>query len=121
MKRRILVIDDEDSIRFAFKEILDYGGYEVDTAGGYNEALSLIFEKEFDLIFTDLNLNDRTGIDILKQVRKKRLDCPVVIITGSPSSDTAAEAFRLGVFNYISKPIEAEKILQIADMALKER
>ncbi|MBI5748679.1 MAG: response regulator [Nitrospinae bacterium] len=120
MKSRILVIDDEDSIRFAFKEILNYGGYEVDTAGEYNEALSLISEKEFDLIFTDLNLNDRSGIDILRQVREKKLDCPVVIITGSPSSYTAVEAFQLGVFDYISKPIEAEKILHIAAMALNK-
>ena len=121
MKEKILVVDDEDCVRFAYKDILQAKGYEVATAGEYNEALTMLEASDFDLIYTDIRLGGKTGIDILSEVKRRNLSIPVVIMTGCPSTETASESVRLGAFDYISKPIEMNALLHITKMALQQK
>lgn len=118
---RILVIDDEESIRFTFESFLADEGYEVWTARDYHEALARISESDFDAIFTDIILGDRSGIDILREVKERKMNCPVVMITGYPSIETAADAVRIGAFDYLPKPVKQENLLGITKKALRHR
>ncbi len=118
---RILVIDDEESIRFTFENFLSDEGYRVSLAGDYQEALGKMAEADFDLIFTDIILGDRSGIDILREVKDRWMNCPVVVITGYPSVETAADAVRIGAFDYLSKPVKQEDLLGITKLALQHK
>ena len=115
---KILVIDDEESIRFTFESFLTDAGYAVATACDYEEALARIDESDFDLIFSDVVLGGRSGIDVLREIGKRRLSVPVIMITGDPNAVSAHEAFELGAFGHISKPIRQEKLLSLAKLAL---
>lgn len=121
MNVKILVIDDEEGIRFTFKGFLKNLGYEVDTASDYNEAMAAISEKEYSLIFADIFMKDMSGIDVLREVKSRNLTCPVVIITGIPDIKTASDALRLGAFDYICKPVQRETLVRIAEMALQHK
>ena len=117
----ILVVDDEESLRNTFQFFLQNQGYApVITAATYEEALREINDHPFDLIISDIVLGGHTGIDILKRVRELGLSCPVVMITGYPTVETAAEAVRLGAFDYIPKPVDKETLLKTARLALRQ-
>ena len=121
MKKKILIIDDEENIRYTFENFLVDEGYEVVSAKDYTEALVAIDESDFDLIFSDILLDDKSGIDILRYVKEKNLTCPVVMITGAPDIGTASEALRLGAFDYISKPILQDTLVRVAKVALQHK
>jgi PAS domain S-box-containing protein len=121
MNSKILVVDDEESIRYTFESFLSENGHEVATAGEFDEALAQIRENDFDLIFTDIILGGRTGLELLHELKKMNSTCPVVIITGFPNIDTASDAVRLGAFDYIFKPVRQETLLHTAKMALKHK
>ncbi|NLZ16872.1 MAG: sigma 54-interacting transcriptional regulator [Desulfobulbaceae bacterium] len=117
----ILVVDDEESLRETFQFFLKDQGYEtVCTASAYEEAVNLIREQRFDLIVSDIVLGGQTGIDLLKQVRAMGLQCPVIMITGYPTVETAADSVRLGAFDYISKPVDKETLLKTTRLALRQ-
>jgi len=118
---RILVVDDEESIRFTFESFLTDEGYEVVTAKDYHEAVQKISETGFDLIFADIILGGKTGIDLLRKLKKEKNTCPVVMITGYPNIDTASDAVRLGAFDYISKPVRPDTLLHTTTMALQHK
>lgn len=119
--KKILVIDDEKSLRFTFKRFLLEEGYEVETAEDYESALDLLENNTFTLIFSDILLGGKTGLDLLKIIKKRDSLCPVVMITGYPNIETASEAVRLGAFDYLSKPVLKKDLLQVARSALKYR
>ncbi|MBI4847882.1 MAG: sigma 54-interacting transcriptional regulator [Nitrospirae bacterium] len=119
MNEKILVIDDEESIRFTFESFLSDEGYSVTTAKDYDEAISRITEEGFDVIFTDIILGDKSGLDILKEIRMKKINGPVIMITGYPNVETASAAVRMGAFDYISKPVRQATLLRTAAMALQ--
>ena len=121
MKPKVLVIDDEKSLRFTFQRFLSDEGYEVDTAADYKEALQRIDQGPYDVVFSDILLGDKTGIDVLRAIKEKSPLCPVIMVTGYPNIETASEALRLGAFDYISKPVVKKDLLQVARAALKYR
>ncbi len=121
MKPKILVIDDEKSLRFTFQRFLSDEGYEVDTAADYEEALQRIKQECYDVVFSDILLGDKTGIDVLRAIKEQIPLCPVIMVTGYPNIETASEALRLGAFDYISKPVVKKDLLQVARAALKYR
>ena len=117
----ILVIDDEESLRNTFQFFLQNEGYSpVITASTYEEALNEINDRHFDLIISDIVLGGSTGIDLLRRVRELGRTCPVVMITGYPTVETASEAVRLGAFDYIPKPVEKQTLLKTARLALRQ-
>ncbi len=117
----ILVIDDEESLRSTFQFFLQNEGYSpVITASTYEEALAELNDRHFDLIISDIVLGGSTGIDLLRRVRELGRTCPVVMITGYPTVETASEAVRLGAFDYIPKPVEKQTLLKTARLALRQ-
>jgi len=119
MVARVLVIDDEEGITFTFKKFLLGEGYEVSTAKNFDEALARMDEANYDVIFVDIILEGRSGIDILREIKKRGTRCPVIMITGYPNIETASEAVRLGAFDYIPKPVLKETLLHTAAVALQ--
>ena len=95
MGAKILVIDDEESIRFTFNTHLSNEGHEVFTSKDYATAIETIENNPLDLIFADLILKGHTGIEILSKVKELGLNCPVIMITGNPSIKTTTEAVSL--------------------------
>ena len=118
---RILIVDDEESIRVTFESFLSDEGHTVATSGDYDEALERIAKTGFDLVFADIILGDKNGIDVLRAVKEQDATCPVVMITGNPDIETAAEAVRLGAFDYIQKPVRQETLLRVTSAALKNK
>jgi two-component system, NtrC family, response regulator HydG len=118
---KVLVIDDEESIRFTFENFLADEGFSVSTARDYHEALVRLDEADFDLIFADVLLGGRTGIDVIREIRGRNLTSLVVIVTGAPNIESVSDALRLGAFDYISKPVNQETLIHIAKMALKHK
>ena len=119
MKARILIVDDEESIRYTFDNFLSDEGHEVTTARAYDEALEKMLGNNFDLVFMDIILGGKTGIDLLQEFRKRSMHCPVVMITGFPNAETASDAVRLGAFDYIFKPVRQETLLHTTSLALQ--
>jgi len=118
----ILIVDDEESIRLTFQLFLNRAGYRtVDTVANISEALNRVREKTPDLIISDIVLEGESGTELLKQLRREGIDCPVVMVTGFPNLQSAAEAVRLGAFDYLSKPVNKENLLHFTRQALKHR
>ncbi len=121
-KESILIVDDEESIRLTFTMFLKREGYNpVVAVSTYEEAVSAIKNHNFDLIISDIVLEGASGIDLLRHVRQEGLKCPVVMITGYPNIKTAAEAVRLGAFDYLPKPVNKGTLLRTAKLALTQR
>ncbi|RJQ23266.1 MAG: response regulator [Nitrospiraceae bacterium] len=121
MKSKILVIDDEESLRFTFENFLSDEGYSVATAKNFDEALSEMSGMNPDVIFTDIILGDKSGLDILKEAKTRKINCPVIMITGYPNVETASEAVRMGAFDYMSKPIRQATLLHLARTAVRHK
>jgi len=120
MKVNILVIDNEESIRFSFSRFLVAEGHNVITAKGYREALARMDETEFELIFADIFLEDGWGIDILREVMQRDLKTRVIIMTAYPSTETAQDSFRLHALDYLVKPLKQRGLLNSVDKALQQ-
>ncbi|HEX8948815.1 MAG TPA: sigma 54-interacting transcriptional regulator [Dissulfurispiraceae bacterium] len=118
---RVLIIDDEKNIRYTFERFLSMEGYAVQTAKDYHEARSKIRSEDFDLVFADIVLEGRSGLELLPLIAEKDPGCPVVVITGHPDIETASESVRLRAFDYIHKPIKREVLLRVAGAALRHR
>ena len=121
MEPKILVVDDEESIRFTFEIFLSEEGYSVTGTSSYSNAVSLMRENDFDLLYADIVMDGKSGIDLLKTVQKTWPSVPVIIITGVPSIETAAESLRHGALDYIVKPIRQDALVRSASIALKHK
>jgi two-component system response regulator HydG len=119
MKVNILVIDDEESIRFSFSRFLTAEGHNVITAKGYREALARMDETEFELILADIFLDDGWGIDILLEVMRRNLKTGVIIMTAYPSAQTSQESFRMNAADYLIKPLKQAGLLSSVNKALQ--
>jgi DNA-binding NtrC family response regulator len=109
-KRRILVVDDQESMRSLLKDMLEVIGYEVTLAEGGEEALGLLNSLGFDLVLTDLNMPGMDGTALLRAIKTSKADMPVVIITGYGTFHTENRVMREGANGYISKPCTLAKI-----------
>lgn len=121
MSNRILVVDDEESIRFTFRAFLFDEGYTVDTAENLDEALNMIASAHYDAAFLDILLGRDSGMLVLKACREKQPNTPIVMVTGAPEIKTAAEAVRLGAFDYITKPVHQDELLRLAKLAVDHK
>jgi two-component system nitrogen regulation response regulator NtrX len=121
MNSKILVIDDEESIRKALKMILEYAGFDYHSAADGTEGLEMIEDIDPDLIFLDIKMPSMDGMDVMKKLHEKSNEIPVVMISGHGTIQTAVEATKLGAFDFIEKPLEKDKILLIARNALKQK
>jgi len=116
----VLVVDDEDDIRALIKDILSDEGYEVTNAADAAEARAARDEGKFDLILLDIWMPDTDGISLLREWSEHGdLDCPVVIMSGHGTVDTAVEATRLGAFDFVEKPLSISKLLRTVERAIE--
>jgi DNA-binding NtrC family response regulator len=107
----ILLIDDERAIRRALREILEFENCQVEEAESGVQALQLLGQKTFDLIFSDIKMPQMDGIELLEQIKKMELETPVVMISGHGTVETAVGAIKLGAFDFIEKPLDLNRIL----------
>ncbi len=108
---RILIIDDEKSIRHSLKEILEYENYKVDEAPDGIEGIKMAEKDKYDIIFCDIKMPRMDGIEVLENLQNKCPEVPVVMISGHGNIDTAVEAIRKGAFDFIAKPLDLNRIL----------
>ena len=120
MKMNILVIDDEESIRFSFDRFLAAEGHKVITAKGYREALARMDEIEFELILADIVLEDGWGIDILREVMQRNLKTRVIIMTAYPSKETAQSSLSMHAADYLVKPLKQAGLLASVNKVLQQ-
>jgi two-component system nitrogen regulation response regulator NtrX len=118
---RILVVDDEDSIRQSLRMILEYEGFEVAEAASGHEALRAVEADRPDLVFLDIKMAGLDGLEALKQLREKSPQTPVVMISGHGNVQTAVAATKLGAFDFIEKPLETERVLLATRHALEKK
>ena len=118
-RHRILVVDDDAAVRQSCERIFKEHGYDVETAASGKEALERTRCNYFDCALVDLKMPDMDGMEIVRLAREKRSNMAMLIITGYGSVDTAAEATRLGVADYLCKPFTPEEITQAVDRALE--
>lgn len=121
MDERLLIVEDEDTLRESLKRVFQREGYQVEAVMGAEPALELFEETTFDLIISDIILPGITGIELLKRVKEVHPEQIVIIITAYASLETAVETLRAGAFDYIVKPIIHEEIKQIVRNALRQR
>ena len=108
---RILVIDDERSIRNTLKDILEFEKYKVDVAEDGFKALELIKTTDFDVILCDIKMPGMDGIEVLQKIEELKPDTPVVMISGHGNIDTAVESIKKGAFDFIEKPLDLNRLL----------
>jgi len=106
----ILVVDDDKAFRVATGTLLHDEGFQVTLAGNGAEGLSILKEKEFDLVLSDIVMSQMGGLEFLKQLRSIHPDLPVLMITGFGSIQTAVEAMRLGATDYLTKPCNNQEL-----------
>jgi EAL domain-containing protein (putative c-di-GMP-specific phosphodiesterase class I)/CheY-like chemotaxis protein len=116
---RLLVIDDDDLTINSYTRTLERLGHAVESASNGREALERFRGKTFDTILSDLEMPDMDGIAFLRELRSIDLDIPVVIITGSPSLETAARAIEYGAFRYLNKPVPTDELASLVERAVR--
>ncbi|HVN71639.1 MAG TPA: response regulator [Desulfomonilia bacterium] len=117
--KRILVVDDEEIVRYSLKNILSSNGFEVEDVGSAEEALKLLYDKSFHLVLTDLVLEGMGGLELLENVKVISPRTLVIVITGYGSLKTAVEALRLGVYDYLLKPCDENELILRVRRALE--
>jgi len=108
---KILIIDDERSIRNSLKEILTDEGYDVDVAEDGNVALEMVDKDKYNVIFCDIKMPNMSGIEVLDKFNEEGVEAAVVMISGHGDIDTAVECIKKGAFDFIQKPLDLNRIL----------
>lgn len=108
---RILVIDDERSIRNTLKDILEYEKYQVDLAEDGFKGLELIGASDYEIILCDIKMPEMDGLEVLQKIQELKPDIPVVMISGHGNIDTAVESIKHGAFDFIQKPLDLNRLL----------
>jgi two-component system nitrogen regulation response regulator NtrX len=121
MQGRLLVVDDERSIRDVLAQVLGYEGYEVATATSGGEALNLYRQQPFDLVLLDVKMQGIDGLDTLAQLRVQDPDARVVMISGHGTIATAVQAVKDGAFDFLEKPLDSDRLLVTVQRALEHR
>ena len=108
----ILLVDDQKSLRRSLSLMLLSAGFDTTEAGSGTQALAELNQAEYDLVITDLRMDDMSGIDLLREIKQLRPQLPVILITAYGSIESAVDAMRLGAFDYLTKPFSEQDILE---------
>lgn len=117
----VLIIDDEDSLRFTLTRVLRATGCQVSSAAAGQEALQMISNVHYDLVYLDIHLPGINGLEILHSIRQSNPELPVILFTGHASLQSALEAIRLGATDYLEKPIDPEVFVARTRIILEEQ
>jgi excisionase family DNA binding protein len=117
---RVLVVDDEASIRELLSKTLALAEYDVDTAPDGRTAIERLRLGQYDLLIADLKMPGLDGLSLIREAKRLKADLPVIIITGFSTESSAIEAVNLGVAGYLTKPFRVPQVLAAAARALGE-
>jgi EAL domain-containing protein (putative c-di-GMP-specific phosphodiesterase class I)/CheY-like chemotaxis protein len=115
---RVLVVDDERIVARVLGRVLESAGHQVEACFDGAEALALLDRHEFDVVLSDISMPGLDGIELLRAVRARDLDLPVVLVTGAPSMDSAINAVEYGAQRYLQKPVESAVLCQTIERAV---
>src|ERR1044072_9715901 len=118
---RVLVVDDEENVRVTTAAILEQEGYDVATASDGREALEMVARKHFDLVLTDLRMEDMDGIALLHDLQTQHPNLVTIVLTGYASIESSIDALRQGVYDYLVKPCMVEDLKRTVCRALEHR
>lgn len=119
--RRVLVVDDEESVRITTAAILEQEGYEVSTAESGRDALASAARSHYDLVLTDLRMDDMDGLTLLHELQARHPNVVTVVLTGYASIESSIDALRQGVYDYLVKPCMVEDLKRTVRRALEHR
>jgi CheY-like chemotaxis protein len=119
MKKHILIVDDETSIRDLCKELLEEEGYKISTATNGLDALEKMERDIFDLFLIDMAMPKMNGFELMKEIKNKQPLAVIVMLTGFSSIEGAIKAVQAGAFQYLSKPINAEELFTVVKTGIK--
>ena len=116
---KVLIVDDEPSIRETLSEFVRETGHEAFAAADANEALEIVAQSRPDVVVCDIVLPGMDGTGLLERIRRIAPDAQVIMVTGEPTVETAADAVRQGAFDYLSKPVSRVEIQATVESALR--
>ncbi|QTE22385.1 sigma-54-dependent transcriptional regulator [Polaribacter cellanae] len=117
--KQILLVEDDITFSKMLKHFLERNKYVVDVSFNMRSASAQLKKNNYDLVFTDLRLPDGNGIDLLKQIKDENTNIPVVLLTSYAEVSTAVQAMKQGAFDYISKPLNPDEVLEVVSNALE--
>ena len=120
-RAQLLVVDDDESVLLTLQAILQMEGYAVEARSLGLEAIELLRQRTFDLVLTDLRLDDTDGISILAEIRRTSPETVAIMLTGYASLETAIKALREGAYDYLVKPCDVEELKATVSRALERR
>src|SRR5215831_17055264 len=115
----LLVIDDEESVRYSFRRAFEGEDVQVVTAGTAAEGLEQVHKQGPDVVVLDLQLPDRSGLEVFREIQAKDSKRPVIFITAHGTTETAIEAMKGGAFDYLVKPVDLERLSQLIERAFE--
>jgi len=118
MKAGILVVDDEDSIRQSVTSLLADEGYAIDNAEDAESALVLFNKNEYGVVITDIHMGQKSGLELLSDMKKINPHVHIIVITGYASMDSAIAVLKAGAYDYLIKPFDIELLLKAAERAM---
>ena len=120
-KNRILIVDDDEMVRWSYLRSLQGISCNVATASDGEEALQSMERDPFDVVLLDMRMPGQDGLSVLRTMKQKWPESEVVIITGYPTVDGAKEAVRLGAYDYVAKPVGPQDVINVADGAMTRK
>jgi len=120
-KRRILIVDDERSVRKSLQEWFQEDGFDVETAEDGHEALRIMDTGPFDLFIVDLKMPGMDGITLQRRIQEGDKDATVIILTAYASVETAVDALKQGAFDYVTKPVDPDELSNLVRNALRQK
>jgi two-component system response regulator (stage 0 sporulation protein F) len=116
--KRILVVDDQESMRDMLADLLDMMGYEPCTVESGSQALEHLIASEIDLVITDLNMPEMDGLELMKRIKERTPKMPVIVITGYGTFNTERQVLSDGADGYIPKPCTINRVQETVNTAL---
>ena len=118
---RILVVDDEESLRFFIARGLRKAGFDIDAVADGRSAIERLSQVSYDVVLTDIVMPDLSGLDVLSAVHEMDKDAVVILMTAHGTVENAIDALRQGAFDYLTKPFELKELLVTVDRGLERR
>jgi DNA-binding NtrC family response regulator len=118
--KKILIVDDEETILFSFERILTKAGYEVMKAGNLIEAKAILASNLFNVAIVDRLLGADNGLDLVADINKEQIFCSTILISAYPTFQSASDGFKHGLFDYLKKPVKRDELCRTVDAALKK-
>jgi DNA-binding response OmpR family regulator len=121
MSSKILIVDDEEAVRFFIADALSRAGWEVHEAGSGEAALAALAEQAFDVMLLDLRMPGMGGLTVMRQAKERWPEVMIIIMTAFASIDSAIEAVRQGAFDYLRKPCSVDDIMSCVNRAMAKK